>query len=139
MEPRILIVDDHEIVRDGIRNLLSRSRPSWKICGMAENGKEAIKAVEELKPDIVILDITMPVMNGLEAASRISKLGTKTRILMFTMHESNVLHDQIRQAGAQGFVSKSDAARNLILAVETILRGGTFWGNSTKPHEPVLQ
>jgi len=132
-EPRILIVDDHEIVRDGIRNLVSRARPGWKICGVATNGKQAIQAVEELKPDLVILDITMPVMNGLEAASRISKSGANARILIFTMHESAVLGEQIRQTGAQGFVAKSDAARNLILAIETILAGGKFFGSAPGP------
>jgi len=136
-EPRILIVDDHEIVRDGIRNLLSRPRPKWVICGTGSNGREAIKAVDELKPDILILDITMPEMNGLEAASRISKSGAKTRILIFTMHESVVLADQIRKAGAQGFVLKSDAARNLILAIETIFAGGTFFNSTNKSAEQV--
>ncbi len=127
-EPRILIVDDHEIVREGIRNLLRQSRPGWNICGQATNGEEAVSAVSALKPDVVILDITMPVMSGLEAAARISKSGAGCRILIFTMHESDSLGGEVRQAGAQGFVLKSQAARNLILGIETILAGGTFFG-----------
>ncbi len=131
--PRILIVDDHEIVREGIRNLLGKSRPDWEICGQATDGKEAVEAVKVLKPDVVILDITMPAMNGLEAAARIAKSGLGCRILIFTMHESNSLEGEVRDAGAQGLVLKSQAARNLILAIETILAGGTFFGVQAKP------
>jgi DNA-binding NarL/FixJ family response regulator len=127
MGPRILIVDDHEIVREGLRNLLSQSRPGWVICGQARNGEEAVKAVEDLAPDAVLLDITMPMMSGLEAARRIAKSGTACRILMFTMHESDSLGQEVRDAGAQGYVLKSQAARNLIVAIETILAGGTFF------------
>jgi DNA-binding NarL/FixJ family response regulator len=132
LHPKILIVDDHEIVREGIRNLLRQSRPDWDICGQATNGKEAVAAVETLKPDAVILDITMPVMSGLEAATRIAKSGADSRVLIFTMHESESLGREVREAGAQGFVLKSQAARNLILAIETILAGGTFFGVPAK-------
>jgi len=131
--PRILIVDDHEIVREGIRNLLSQSRPAWNICGQAKNGEEAVAAVRDLEPDAVVLDITMPVMSGLEAARRIVKSGTGCRILMFTMHESDSLGREVRDAGAQGFVLKSQAARNLIVAIETILAGGTFFDVPAMP------
>jgi DNA-binding NarL/FixJ family response regulator len=128
MGPKILIVDDHEIVREGLRNLLSQTRPGWNICGQATNGEEAVAAVTKLRPDAVILDITMPVMNGLEAAARIAKLDKACRILMFTMHESDRLCGEIREAGAQGFVLKSQAGQNLIVAIETLLGGGTFFG-----------
>lgn len=127
MGPRILIVDDHEIVREGLRNLLSQSRPAWVICGQARNGEEAVEAVRALAPDAVLLDITMPMMSGLEAARRIAQSGTACRILMFTMHESDSLGQEVRDAGAQGYVLKSQAARNLIVAIETILAGGTFF------------
>jgi DNA-binding NarL/FixJ family response regulator len=127
MGPRILIVDDHEIVREGLRNLLSQSRPAWVICGQATNGKEAVEAVRDLEPDAVVLDITMPMMSGLEAARRIAQSGTSTRVLMFTMHESDSLGQEVRDAGAQGYVLKSQAAKNLIVAIETILAGGTFF------------
>ena len=128
MRPKILIVDDQEIVREGLRNLLSQTRPGWNVCGQASNGEEAVAAVTRLHPDAVILDITMPVMNGLEAAARITKLDKACRILMFTMHESDLLSAEIRDAGAQGFVLKSQAGRTLILAIETLLDGGTFFG-----------
>jgi DNA-binding NarL/FixJ family response regulator len=132
MGPRILIVDDHEIVREGLRNLLSQSRPGWVVCGQARNGEEAVSAVRDLAPDAVLLDITMPIMSGLEAARRITKSGAACRILMFTMHESDSLDREVRDAGAQGFVLKSQAARNLVVAIETILDGGTFFGVRAK-------
>jgi DNA-binding NarL/FixJ family response regulator len=128
MTAKILIADDHEIVREGIRTLLSRARPEWEICGEARNGKEAVEAVQSLTPDVVVLDITMPVMSGLEAAPRIARLGLHTRVLIFTMHESDRLVTEVRNAGAQGYVVKSQASRDLVLAIDRLLAGGTFFG-----------
>jgi DNA-binding NarL/FixJ family response regulator len=133
MSPRILIVDDHEIVREGIRTLLNRSRPDWNICGEAPNAREALEKVKNLEPDIVILDITMPGMSGLEAAVRINKLGVRSKILIFTMHESERLAKEVRDVGARGYVLKSQAARDLVQAIERILAGGTF---AIAPPEP---
>jgi DNA-binding NarL/FixJ family response regulator len=127
MATRILLVDDHEIVREGIRTLITRSRPEWEICGEARDGEEALQAVRALKPDVVILDITMPKMSGLEAAPRIAKLGLGCRVLMFTMHDSERLSTEVRQAEAQGLVLKSQAARDLVRAVDRLLDGGTFF------------
>lgn len=126
MAARILIVDDHDVVRQGVRSFLS-TRPDWEICGEAATGEEAVRAVAALQPDVVILDLTMPGMSGLEAASRIAALGTATRVLVFTMHESQRIASDIRQAGAQGYVQKSQAARDLILAIERLLSGDTFF------------
>jgi DNA-binding NarL/FixJ family response regulator len=127
MATRILLVDDHEIVREGIRTLITRSRPEWEICGEARDGEEALEAVRALKPDVVILDITMPKLSGLEAAPRIAKLGLGCRVLMFTMHDSERLSTEVRQAEAQGLVLKSQAARDLVRAVDRLLDGGTFF------------
>jgi DNA-binding NarL/FixJ family response regulator len=127
MATRILLVDDHEIVREGIRTLITRSRPEWEICGEARDGEEALEAVRALRPDVVILDITMPKMSGLEAAPRIAKLGLGCRVLMFTMHDSDRLSTEVRQAEAQGLVLKSQAARDLVRAVDRLLDGGTFF------------
>jgi DNA-binding NarL/FixJ family response regulator len=127
MAARILLVDDHEIVREGIRTLITRSRPEWEICGEARDGEEALEAVRALKPDVVILDITMPKLSGLEAAPRIAKLGLGCRVLMFTMHDSERLSTEVRQAEAQGLVLKSQAARDLVRAVDRLLDGGTFF------------
>ena len=128
MPVRILITDDHAIVREGIRTLIARSRPEWEICGEATNGEEAIAACRTLKPDVIILDVTMPRMSGLEAASQISTLNLGCRVLIFTMHESERLSEEVQQTGAQGFVLKSQAARDLIRAIDIILKGGTFFG-----------
>jgi DNA-binding NarL/FixJ family response regulator len=127
MKARVLIVDDHEIVRKGIRTLLSSSRPDWEICGEAADGQQAIEAVERLKPDVVVLDITMPVMNGLEAAPHIVKLNLGTRILVFTMHGSESLSTEIRNAGAHGYVQKSQASSDLVEAIERLLQRETYF------------
>lgn len=129
---RVLIVDDHEIVREGIRRLLTGSRPDWDICGDATNGHQAIEAVERLKPDVVVLDITMPGMSGLEAAPHIAKMNPECRILIFTMHDSSLLSAEIRNVGAHGYVQKSQAARDLVVAIECLLQGGTFFGDECK-------
>ena len=132
MKAKILVVDDHEIVREGIRRLLSTARPDWEICGEATNGKQAIEAVQNLNPQVVILDITMPGMNGLEVASHIAKLKNDCRILIFTMHDSDRLSAEIRKTGAHGYVQKSQASRDLVEAVECLLQGGEFFGDSCK-------
>ena len=132
MKPKVLIVDDHEIVREGIRRLLTGSRPDWEICGEAANGKQAVDNVRNLNPDVVILDITMPGMSGLEAAPQIVKLGLGCRILIFTMHDSGRLSTEIRDAGAHGYVQKSQAARDLVVAIECLLQGGTFFRDEVK-------
>ena len=136
MPTKILIVDDHEILREGIRSILKRARPHWEICGEASNGVEAIEFTKRLKPDVVLLDITMPQMSGLEAASRITALRSDSRILIFTMHESGQLANDARRAGVLGCVSKSDATRLLVLAIETVLAGGTFFGGPQSAATP---
>jgi DNA-binding NarL/FixJ family response regulator len=133
MSAKILIVDDHDVIREGVRSFLA-VRPDWEICGEAASGEEVIHAAETLKPDLIILDLTMHGMSGLEAASRIIGLGTGTRILIFTMHESDRIAVDIREAGAHGFVQKSQAARDLILAVERLLAADTFFGRESDDH-----
>lgn len=127
MPVRVLIVDDHEIVREGISQLIARSRPEWLICGQASNGEQAIELVQTLTPDVVILDISMPKVNGLQVAAKIAAMQLRCRVLMFTMHESERLARDVRAAGAQGVVLKSQAARDLIRAMDHLLAGGTFF------------
>jgi DNA-binding NarL/FixJ family response regulator len=127
MPVRVLIVDDHEIVREGISQLIARSRPEWLICGQASNGEQAIELVQTLTPDVVILDISMPKVNGLQVASKIAAMQLRCRVLMFTMHESERLARDVRAAGAQGVVLKSQAARDLIRAMDHLLAGETFF------------
>lgn len=133
MTTRILIVDDHEIVREGLRSFLVKSRPDWDICGEATDGEQAIQFTRELKPDLVILDITMPRMSGLETSSRMRKARLTIPVLIFTTHDSERLATEVRQAGAQGYVLKSQAVRHLVQAIDTILAGGTFFGAPPKP------
>ena len=133
MSARILIVDDHEVLREGLKSLLAKSRPDFTICGEATDGEQAIQLVRELKPDLVILDITMPRMSGLEASSRMRKLRLDVPVLIFTTHHSERLNTEVRKAGAQGYVLKSQAARDLVQAIDTILSGGTFFGAPPAP------
>ncbi len=130
MPARILIADDHEVVRQGVRAMISRSRPKWEVCAEAANGAEALQAIHSLKPDVAVLDITMPGMTGLDVAHEVARRHLPTALLMFTMHESSRLVGEIREAGAQGFVNKSCAGRDLILAIEALLAGGTFYGQA---------
>ena len=133
MAARILIVDDHEIVREGIRTLITRERPQWEICGEATNAQQAVDASRRCKPDVTVLDVTMPGTSGLEVASTIFELGS--RVLIFTMHDSEHLAAEVLRAGAQGFVLKSQAGKDLIRAIERLLGGGTFFGSDPNPQE----
>ena len=130
MPPKILIVDDHEVVRQGVRTIL-RARPQWEVCGEAMNGREAVELAGKQDPDVIIMDITMPEMSGIEATQEITRLGLRPAVLIFTMHESRSLGEIVRQAGARGLVLKSRAAHDLIEALDTLMGGGTFFGAET--------
>ena len=122
----ILVVDDHDIIRRGLKNLLS-SRPGWEVCAEAKTGKQAIALAEELKPHIVVMDISMPDLNGLDAARRIHKALPKTGILILTMHFSDQLVRDVVEAGARGYLLKSDADRDLVTAVDCLANRRTFF------------
>jgi two-component system, NarL family, nitrate/nitrite response regulator NarL len=122
------MVDDHEVLREGVKSLLAKLGPDWQVCGEATNGQEAIQIARDLKPDLIVLDISMPRMSGLEASSEMRNQRLDIPVLIFTTHQSERLAQEVRQAGAQGYVLKSQAARDLILAIDTILKGGTFFG-----------
>ncbi len=117
---RIVLVDDHDVVREGLRKLLE-GQPNWLICGEAANGREAVSICQKLKPDIVVLDISMPELNGLDASRQILKVSPTTEILIFTMHESDRLVRDILVAGARGYLLKSDPAHNVIDAVASLV------------------
>ena len=125
---RILVADDHEVMRLGVRNLLE-ARPGWSICAEASNGKEAIEKTLESRPDIIVLDIAMPVMNGLEAAVRIAETAPQVPIILFSLHLSDDLIDRFPTDRIRGAVAKGDSARDLVDAIETVLSGGTFFPN----------
>ena len=122
----ILIADDHAVVRRGLCALLE-TQPKWKVVAEASNGQEAVEKATALLPNVAILDIGMPKLNGLDAASLIFKASPKTRILMLTMHSAESLIQRTLAAGACGYVLKSDAERDLITAVEALLHKKTFF------------
>jgi DNA-binding NarL/FixJ family response regulator len=117
---RILLVDDHEIVRKGLRAILE-TRADWEICGEAADGRDAIEEAKRLQPDLVIMDIGMPGLNGLCATRHILRDLPSTEVLILTMHESEQIVWEVLDAGARGFVLKSDAGRDLIAAAEALL------------------
>jgi DNA-binding NarL/FixJ family response regulator len=123
---RILIADDHDLMRRGLKALL-QSKPGWTICAEAHTGREAVTKAEELKPDIVILDITMPELNGVEAARRILKASPNTEILVLSVHYSDQLIRDILDAGVRGYIVKSDSDRDLIVAVEALANHKPFF------------
>jgi DNA-binding NarL/FixJ family response regulator len=127
VEPlRILIADDHQLVRNGIRALL-QSRAGWEICGEARTGREAVVKAIELAPDIVILDISMPDLNGVDAAKRIQTASKKTQVLILSAHYSDELIREIVGAGVRGYVLKSDSDHDLVIAVETLAQHKPFF------------
>lgn len=122
---RVLLVDDHAIVRDGIGAFLARHK-EFQIVGQAVDGKQAIDAVANLRPDVVLMDITMPVMNGLEATREIHKLYPATRVLVLTQHENKEYIMPLLQAGAVGYISKRARANELIEAIRAVHTTGAF-------------
>src|SRR2546421_4618481 len=119
---RIFIADDHEVVRKGLMSLL-QAQPDWEVCGEAADGREAVDKAQQLKPDVVILDIGMPSLNGLEATRQILKSNPQAKALILTLHDSDQVVREVLNAGARGFLLKSDAARDLVAAVEALRRG----------------
>ena len=132
---RILIADDHEVARRGIRSILE-SHPGWEVCGEARDGREAVEMAAHSNPDVVLLDIAMPNLNGLEAARQILETSPEAAILILTMHDSDQTIREVLRAGARGFLLKSDAGRDLISAVEALEQKRTFF--TTKVSQMVL-
>ena len=123
---RILIADDHEIVRQGIRALIE-SHPGWEVCAEAVDGKDAVQKVAESKPDLIALDIGMPNMNGLDAAREILGGNPKAKILFLTIYDTDEAAKTAIQIGAKGLILKSDAARELVGAIEVIQRNSNYF------------
>jgi DNA-binding NarL/FixJ family response regulator len=132
MSLRILIVDDHDVVRQGVR-LILRRHADWRICGEAENGVEALEKEKDLKPDLIILDISMPGKDGLEVAAELRARNSAAKVLVFTMHDSKELATAIQASGAKGYVVKTHAARDLANAIQTISEGGDFFTSGSVP------
>jgi DNA-binding NarL/FixJ family response regulator len=123
---RILIADDHEVMRLGICNLLE-SVPHWSVYAQAKTGREAVDIALLSSPDIIIMDITMPEMNGLEAAARIAVERPDIPVIMFSLHLSEDVVGRFKTGTIRGAVAKSEAARDLLEAVKSVLAGGTFF------------
>ena len=126
-KPKILIADDHEIVRAGVRNLIENG--GYACCGEASSGREAVRLAGELQPDVAVLDVTMPELNGIEAARQILKLCPKTKVLVFTVHDAEQVVVEIFRSGAHGYVLKSDAGRQLLEAIECVLGGKHYFSS----------
>lgn len=123
---RILVADDHEVVRRGLCALL-QSQPEWEVCGECADGRDAVDKATKLKPDVLILDIGMPSLNGLEATRQILKINPQIKVLILTLHDSDQVVREVLNAGARGFLLKSDAARDLVAAVEALRRDKTYF------------
>lgn len=132
---RILIADDHEVARRGIRAVLE-NHADWEVCGEARDGREAVDLAASLKPDLVLLDIGMPNLNGLEASRQILAVLPDVPILILTMHDTDNVVREVLRAGARGFLLKSDAGRDLVSAVEALQSQRTFF--TTKVSQMVL-
>jgi DNA-binding NarL/FixJ family response regulator len=124
---RIIVADDHEAIRNRLREILESQR-GWVVCAEAANGEEAVQKTQELHPDLIILDISMPVLNGLDAARMIRKFCPETPILIVTLHRTTQLLEEVRQIGVRGFVAKSEASESLVKAVIAVLQNQTYFG-----------
>ena len=129
MPVRILVADDHEIVRRGLRALLD-GQPNWEVVGEAVSGREAVEKAKQLMPDVAVIDVGMPELNGLEATRQILKALPQTEVLILTMHESEQIVREVLEVGARGFLLKSDAARDLVSAIQALQRRTTFFTSS---------
>jgi DNA-binding NarL/FixJ family response regulator len=123
---RILVADDHDIIRRGLRELLL-AKPGWEICGEAKTGKEAVLLAEQLRPDVMVVDISMPELNGLDAARQILKSDPNIGILILTMHFSDQLVREVIDSGARGYILKSDTDKELVSAVEALANRRTYF------------
>jgi DNA-binding NarL/FixJ family response regulator len=126
MPLRILLADDHEIVRRGLRSVLE-AEPDWEVTDEATNGLEAVEKAERCKPDVVLMDISMPELNGLEAAFRIRRKMPGVEVLFLTMHQSEQIIREGIEAGGRGFLLKTDAGRELVPAVKSVSQHKSFF------------
>jgi len=132
---RILIVDDHEVVRRGLLALIA-TQAGWEVVGEAVNGPEAVKKVNQIKPDVVIMDVTMPVMSGLDATRLIMETAPETKVLIFTMHDSDQMMQSALEAGARGYVLKSNAASDLMAAIRALAKDEVTFTPRTAKRTP---
>lgn len=123
--PRVLIVDDHAFIRRGVQTIL-QSFPEWVLCGEASNGTDAVQLVNQLEPEVVLMDITMPGMNGLEATRIIHNAHPDVKIILLTLHESTEVLRSGFRAGASGYLLKADAEEELMRALQVVIGHGSY-------------
>jgi two-component system, NarL family, response regulator NreC len=123
---RILLADDHTVVRQGLRKILE-ARPQWEVVAEAADGREAVKQAEEVKPDVAIVDVAMPLLNGIEAVRQIARKAAGTRVLVLSMHNDEAYVTQMLRAGAAGYLLKDSADVDLLQAVEAVASGKSFF------------
>jgi DNA-binding NarL/FixJ family response regulator len=123
--PRVLVVDDHAFIRRGVQTIL-HPFPEWELCGEADNGNDAIRLTQELKPEVIIMDLSMPGLNGIEATRAIRKTHPDVKIVLLTLHESAELVRSAFRAGARGYLLKTDAEQELVKALTVVTGEGTY-------------
>jgi DNA-binding NarL/FixJ family response regulator len=123
--PRVLIVDDHPFVRRGVQSIL-HSAPEWELCGEADNGNDAIRLTETLKPEVVIMDVSMPGLSGIEAARTIHRNLPSIKVVLLTLHEAGELVKSAFRAGARGYLLKVDAEKELLKALRVVIGEGSY-------------
>ena len=133
---RILLADDHDVVRRGLKALL-QEQAGWEICGEALSGREAVDLARQMQPDVAIIDLMMPDLNGLETTRQIRSASHGTQVLIFTMHHNESLIHDVLEAGARGYLLKTDAEQRIVAAVETLLRRQPYF--SAQVSETVLE
>lgn len=123
--PRVLIVDDHAFIRRGVQTIL-HPFPEWEFCGEADNGNDAIRMADQLKPEVIIMDLSMPGLNGIEATRAIRRIQPEAKIILLTLHESADLVRSAFRAGARGYLLKTDAEQELVRALTVVIGDGTY-------------
>jgi len=123
---RILVADDHDVMREGTRAVIER-QPGWEVCGIAATGRQAVEQAFALEPDVVVMDMSMPELNGLDAAVQIKRALPKTEILIFTAHASEDLIREVFESGAKSFINKAEAHTYLVEAIESLSRHKPFF------------
>jgi len=129
---KILLADDHSLMRRGLRSILE-AQPGWQVCAEAHTGREAVALAMQLRPDVVVLDVCMPELNGIEATRQIRKASPRTEVLILSVHESDHLVREVIEAGARGYLLKSDSDRELVAAIDSLARHKPFFtGRATE-------
>jgi len=123
--PKVLIVDDHAFIRRGVQAIL-QSVPEWEMCGEADNGRDAVRLAGELRPEVIVMDVSMPGLNGIEATRSICRNNPAAKVVLLTLHESDELLRNGFQAGARGYLMKSDAEEELVRALRVVMGSGSY-------------